>query len=100
MIIGKAKTLPTLAHRVTFKEKINHYGFNFEEHKIETEDGYILTAWRIYGKINESKEEIKQKYKRSVLLAHGLLDSASTYLAMGDKESLPLILANNGYLNF
>jgi lysosomal acid lipase/cholesteryl ester hydrolase len=73
------------------------YGFNFEEHKVTTEDGYILTLYRIYGKLNESEEEKKQKYKKSVLLVHGLLDSSFTFLAMNEQQSLPFILANNGF---
>ncbi len=80
-----------------YHEKVNLYGFNLDEHKVETEDGYILTLYRIYGKINENEEEKKNKYKRSVLLLHGLLDSSFTYLAMNEQQSLPFILANDGF---
>jgi hypothetical protein len=52
--------------------------------------------FRIYGKINESEDLKKAKYKRSILLVHGLLDSSFTYFAMNDKQSLPFILANDG----
>jgi hypothetical protein len=82
---------------ISYADKIKYFGFHFEEHKILTEDGYFLTAWRICGKSYESQEEIAKKYKRSVLLVHGLLDNSYTYLAMSDRESLPFILANNGY---
>ncbi len=38
-------------------ERALRYGYHFEKHKIETEDGYILTAFRIPGKLEESQEE-------------------------------------------
>ncbi len=79
-----------------YHEKVNIYGFHFEEHKVHTEDGYILTIFRIYGKVSESEEEKRNKYKKSVLLVHGLLDSSFTFFALDDKQSLPFILANNG----
>jgi hypothetical protein len=31
----------------------------FEEHKIYTEDGYILTAFRVPGRTNEAEENIR-----------------------------------------
>jgi hypothetical protein len=79
-----------------YHEKVSIYGFHFEEHKVHTKDGYILTLFRIYGKSNETEEIKKKKYKRSVLLLHGLLDSSFTFFALDDKQSLPFILANNG----
>ena len=44
-----------------YKKKILEAGYSFEEHKIKTEDGYILTAWRIPKKLNEKKMKIKKK---------------------------------------
>ncbi len=62
-----------------------------------TEDGYILSAWRIPGKISESQNNKKQILnKRAVILNHGLLDNSYTFLAHGEDKSLPFILANNG----
>jgi len=72
-----------------------YYGFKFEEHEIKTEDGYILKAWRIPGKLNEI--EIGRK-KRAVIMNHGLLDSGYTFFAHDEYQSLPFILANNGYI--
>ena len=31
----------------SYKNEINSYGYDFEEHKITTSDGYILSLWRI-----------------------------------------------------
>jgi len=36
-------------------------GLRFEQHKIVTEDGYILTAWRLPGKIGENSESMKKR---------------------------------------
>ena len=83
---------PNSPYRFGYKEKVNYYGFHFEEHKIETKDNYILTAWRIVKKDNNNT--IPQK--RAVILNHGLLDSAYTFLAFEGKECLPLILAELG----
>ena len=33
----------------SYKNEINSYGYDFEEHKITTSDGYILSLWRIPG---------------------------------------------------
>ena len=75
-------------------EIINDFGFAFEEHKITTEDGYILTAWRIPGKLNNHYKN--KNRKKPVILNHGLLDSGYSFFALGEHHSLPFILANNG----
>ena len=63
-------------------------GYSVEVHQIETEDGYILTAWRI-GKNNIISS-------KAVVLQHGLLDSSVTWFI--DKRSvLPFFLVDNGY---
>ena len=76
-------------------KKVESSGFYFEEHKILTQNGYILTNWRIYGKINEPEE---QKLKRKpVILQHGLFDTSYTWLILDSSESLALLLAEEGY---
>ena len=57
-----------------YKKKILDAGYSFEEHKIKTEDGYILTAWRIPKKINE-KNNPNQK-KKPIILQHVLINSS------------------------
>ena len=37
----------------TFQEICVENGFGFEEHTVTTEDGYILTVWRIPGMADE-----------------------------------------------
>ena len=40
----------------SYKNEINSYGYDFEEHKITTSDGYILSLWRIPGLLSEKKK--------------------------------------------
>ncbi|XP_051152238.1 triacylglycerol lipase 2-like [Andrographis paniculata] len=67
-------------------------GYACEEHKVTTEDGYILSLQRIpTGRSNSKKGA-----KAPVLLQHGLISDASTWLDSPD-QSLGFILADNGF---
>ena len=81
--------------RVTYKNKILREGYNFEQHKIRTADDYILTAWRITSRANETTTDKKPAF----ILNHGLLDASYTFLALNKSHSLPFLLVNKGYLN-
>lgn len=59
-----------------------------------TEDGYVLTTWRIPGKITESRGE--RELRRPVMLQHGLFDTSYTWLMLKE-GSLALTLAKEGY---
>jgi hypothetical protein len=83
----------TNLHSTTYTEKILKAGFEFEEHKVVTDDGYILSVWRIPRKI---KEDPKIK-KKPIVLQHGLLDDSWTFFALNSTDCLPFILANHGY---
>ena len=50
----------------TFYEICEENGFDYEEHKVTTEDGYILTVFRIPGLKAESDDE-KNTVKPPVL---------------------------------
>ncbi|XP_063826000.1 lipase 1-like [Ostrinia nubilalis] len=71
--------------RLNFTQLALKYGQKCEEHDVVTEDGYILTIFNIPG--NKS---------RPILLMHGLLDSADTFIIRG-KSSLAIALAADGY---
>jgi lysosomal acid lipase/cholesteryl ester hydrolase len=79
----------------SYAEKIISSGFDFEEHKILTEDGYILTAWRIPGKINENDQS--RSKRKPILLQHGIMDSSYTWLILDPKNCLSIMLAEQGY---
>ncbi|XP_026496493.2 lipase 3-like [Vanessa tameamea] len=61
------------------------YGFTVEKHKVQTEDGYILSMYRIPN--NGSV----------IFLMHGLLGSADDYVIAGPESGLAYLLANEGY---
>ncbi|CAK87989.1 unnamed protein product (macronuclear) [Paramecium tetraurelia] len=72
-------------------DMITEKGYNLEIHQILTEDGYILTAWRLYKTINK-------EYQCPIVLQHGLLDSSwSWFINNTNEQTLPYILADKGY---
>jgi lysosomal acid lipase/cholesteryl ester hydrolase len=78
-----------------YVRKVREEGYDFEEHKITTEDGYILTAWRIPGR---HKESFKQRVTRKpIILQHGLCDSSYTWLMLNSTNSLAILLAEEGF---
>jgi pimeloyl-ACP methyl ester carboxylesterase len=86
-------TRPKPELNITYAEKIYQAGFEFEEHKILTEDGYILTVWRIPRKIGESYDTERSP----VVLQHGLLDDSWTWFALNTSKCLPINLAQENF---
>ncbi|XP_028138402.1 lipase 3-like [Diabrotica virgifera virgifera] len=67
-------------------------GYPIETHQIETEDDYILTAFRIpHGRNTTSSNNLP------IILNHGMLGSADNYIWLGPQRSLAYILADAGY---
>mmetsp|Transcript_6606 Transcript_6606/g.7352 ORF Transcript_6606/g.7352 Transcript_6606/m.7352 type:complete len:406 (-) Transcript_6606:42-1259(-) len=81
----------------TIAELIMTAGYQFETHKIVTEDQYINTAWRIVGKIEEGEFEDPPEKKPCVILQHGLLDNSATWLIPNATTALPYMLVDEGY---
>lgn len=61
------------------------YGHPPSQYQVVTEDGYVLTLYRLPG-----------RSRIPILLMHGLLDSSDTWLARGN-TSVAITLANNGF---
>ncbi|XP_030035110.2 lipase 1 [Manduca sexta] len=78
---------PELAEdgRLDFTGLANKYGYTCEEHNVTTEDGYILKLFHVPGSSS-----------RPILLMHGIIDSADTFIIRGNK-SLVAVLASRGY---
>lgn len=77
----------------TFPELCQAHGFRVETHNVTTEDGYILTLFRIPGLAGE---EITLD-KPTVLMMHGLIDSADTFIVNDEDKAPGFILAKNGF---
>jgi len=77
---------------MTHREFIKRRGYQFERHTITTDDGYLLTAYRIPGKASEGYET---RPKQPVLLQHGLLDYSGTWFF--NEETLPFQLVDDGF---
>lgn len=70
---------------------IEKYGYKVETHTVTTEDGYMLTMFRIMPrKVSETK-------KLPVLMVHGLLGSSADFIITGPNNSLAYYLADDGY---
>lgn len=56
-------------------------GYPLETHYATTEDGYILTVFRIpYG-----KRDTEKKIRKPVFLQHGFASSSSSFVSTGHK---------------
>ncbi|XP_035891469.1 lipase 3-like [Anopheles stephensi] len=75
--------------RLSVPELVSKYGYNVEEHSLQTEDGYRLTVHRVQspGLTNGTV----------VLLMHGLLCSSADWLMIGPGNALAYLLADQGY---
>ena len=60
----------------TFGQVCDAHGYQFEAHNVTTEDGYILTLFRIPTKTGEPYTPGKPV----VFLQHGLIDLADTWI--------------------
>lgn len=70
--------------------------FQIDSHSVQTEDGYILTAWHLTKKCSSDFLKSKQNNTRVVMLQHGLLDDSYTWLALKE-NSLANLLLEEGY---
>ncbi|KAJ7964767.1 Lipase [Quillaja saponaria] len=74
------------------KSVVEPQGYVCQEHKLTTEDGYILSMQRIpVGRSGKTAD------KPPVLLQHGIFNDGFTWLFNLPNESLAFILADNGF---
>ena len=73
------------------RQLIESKGYNFEEHKVTTQDGYILTVHRV------SKGPRRRDANAPVFLVqHGLLCDSTFWLLNLVDQDLPFMLADAG----
>lgn len=67
-------------------DRIKQEGYPVEEHhEVTTDDGYILTLYRIpFG----NKSANTEKLRPPVLLCHALLESSNSFIALGPDNAL------------
>ena len=77
----------------SIEEIIFSKGFKCEQHFVKTEDGYILTLFRIPGGKNcEDGSKLPP-----VLLQHGIFDSSDGWVCNGEDHSIAFVLAKNNF---
>ena len=76
-------------------------GYQAERHEVTTKDGYILEMIRIVGSPENANEKNPlcpdRAQKPVVLLQHGLIDSAATWVMNMPEQSLGFVLADLGF---
>ncbi|KAK4538526.1 hypothetical protein CDCA_CDCA18G4551 [Cyanidium caldarium] len=76
------------------RELVEVRGYPCEEHVVETEDGYLLTVFRIpHGRRGD---DIPQA-RRPVLLMPGFMESCEIWVCRASHLALPFLLAERGF---
>jgi pimeloyl-ACP methyl ester carboxylesterase len=75
-----------------FLNLVKPLGYPVEEHKVTTEDGYVLTVFRL-----QAKGSGIAGGKPVVLLQHGNEDSSDGYVLNDEDKAPGFVLANAGY---
>ncbi|GKT96172.1 AB-hydrolase associated lipase region family protein [Colletotrichum tofieldiae] len=78
------------------------YGYEAEEHVLQTKDGYLLGLHRLAWKKGEEGQKVNSgpgSLKKKVLyLHHGLLMNSEVWVCLTDEQRcLPFVLAEQGY---
>lgn len=76
---------------LNFTELSFKYGYTSEQHRVVTEDGYILSAFRMRGR------NCMRTRQPPVILMHGLLLSSDTWLDASPRSSLAYLLSDACY---
>ncbi|KPJ09861.1 Lipase 1 [Papilio machaon] len=77
---------------LNFTERSARYGYPAEEHRLLTQDGYILTVFRMAGTRRNGGAGAPP-----VILMHGLLQSADAWLDAGPGAGLAYLIADAGH---
>lgn len=72
---------------LNFTELTTKYGYRTETHNVVTDDGYILTMFRLLPKCSPRGFPI--------LMMHGIYDTSDEYILTGPETGLGYVLSNN-----
>ncbi|KAH8247925.1 hypothetical protein KR038_012025 [Drosophila bunnanda] len=73
---------------------IEEHGYPAERHYVTTEDGYIISFFRIPYSHNLQNQDEKRPI---ALLQHGLFGSSDVWPSLGPDDGLPFLLSDAGY---
>ena len=85
-----------LESRLSLCELVERRGYSCVPHRVVTSDGYILTVFRI-GPSDFLQASNTNRSREPVLLMHGLLDSAATWVNNFRSQSLAYVLVDAGF---
>ncbi|PPQ98455.1 hypothetical protein CVT24_004134 [Panaeolus cyanescens] len=72
------------------------FGYSHEEHKVTTDDGYILTLYRLLPR--DASDSCTAKGRPVVYFQHGLLTNSELFMSVTAPEKcLPIVLLEDGY---
>ncbi|XP_055591127.1 lipase 1-like [Uranotaenia lowii] len=74
---------------LTVPQLIRKYGYQVQEHQVETPDGYLLGMYRIIPR--------RPSRKHPVFMMHSLFSSCSDWVLIGRQHGLAYLLSNLGY---
>mmetsp|Transcript_29257 Transcript_29257/g.38966 ORF Transcript_29257/g.38966 Transcript_29257/m.38966 type:complete len:150 (+) Transcript_29257:14-463(+) len=77
-----------------FAEVMDKNGYEWEAHKVMTEDHYILTTFHVLGKKGEARDAPS---KGTVLCQHGDYEDGASWLAGFTGTPFHLLLVDEGY---
>ncbi|KAL4980495.1 Alpha/Beta hydrolase protein [Aspergillus desertorum] len=91
-----------IAHASDFAEICSIYGYEAEEHIVQTGDGYLLGLHRLPNRKGEESQTVNQGdgsvKKKVVYLHHGLMMCSEVWVCLTDEERcLPFQLVERGY---
>ncbi|KAL6238054.1 hypothetical protein BDW75DRAFT_202461 [Aspergillus navahoensis] len=91
-----------VAHASDFAEICSIYGYEAEEHIVQTGDGYLLGLHRLANRKGEESQTVNQGKgsvrKKVVYLHHGLMMCSEVWVCLTDEERcLPFQLVERGY---
>lgn len=78
--------------KLEFTEYCQYFNYPVDRYNVTTDDGYILTVFRIQKKNSHIQTGLKP-----VILQHGLVDSSDTWIINDEDKAPGFMLANAGF---